>query len=157
MNHHEPLDVAIMGIQPRHKFPLSPGFRDNAKIREGLLKDQDRADELWRGFLCGLAQFRLGVATEVRGWCHGLVKWIYHDLFFFGHRPSHGNAKHFGLKILLFRCRKQRSCDFQQAMTCLLEEMLCPTRMSFTGASDEKKVRKRDNMEKLSVIGSVQR
>ena len=42
-------------------------------------------------------------------------------------------------------------------MTCLLEEMLCPTRMSFTGASDEKKVRKRDNMEKLSVIGSVQR
>ena len=78
MNHHEPLDIAIMGIQPRHKFPLSPGFRDNAKIREGLLKDQDSADELWRGFLCGL----LGVATEVRGWCHGLVKWIYHDLFF---------------------------------------------------------------------------
>eukprot|EP00435_Cladocopium_sp_Y103_P075347 s33_g56.t1 len=28
------------------------GLGEDQKIREGLLKDQERADELWRGFLC---------------------------------------------------------------------------------------------------------
>lgn len=28
------------------------GLGDGQKIREGLVKDQERADELWRGFLC---------------------------------------------------------------------------------------------------------
>ena len=28
------------------------GLRDDRKIQEGLVKDQERAEELWRGFLC---------------------------------------------------------------------------------------------------------
>lgn len=30
------------------------GLRDDRKIQEGLVKDQERAEELWRGFLCRL-------------------------------------------------------------------------------------------------------
>ena len=61
-------DLGILGTSldpidsPSCLSPAIAGLGEDQKIREGLLKDQARADELWRGFLCHSA--RLSDASE---------------------------------------------------------------------------------------------
>lgn len=60
-----------------------PGLADDEKIRKGLLTDQARADELWRGFLCASAA-DLAAGWEVLGegpgdgsWWKGVSTWVH--------------------------------------------------------------------------------